>query len=209
MRSKDIFKVFTEWRLDRPVVIASLTILLITSNIQTHAQVTYQLHANPELKVSGTSTIHDWDMISNSASGMAKVVVENGELMNINSLKVVMPVRSLKSGKGAMDTNAYKALKADKFPEIIFELMDVKQIEWQQVRVKGNLSISGTTREAVLEGRYQIADDKILFSGERTIKFSEFNIDPPTAVFGTIRTGDDLTLSFNITFQSTTKITKQ
>ena len=210
MRPKDIFNIIKGWRLDRPVVIASLIILLITANIQTQAQVTYSLNANPELKVSGTSTIHDWEMISNSAAGMAKVIFENSELVKINSLKVIMPVRSLKSGKGTMDTNAYKSLRADKFPDIIFELIDVERIGGQQVMAKGNFIISGITREAILEVGYQIEDDKIQFSGERTIKFSEFNIDPPTAVFGTIKTGDDLILSFKLIFSnSTNKITKQ
>lgn len=189
----------------RIILLYVLTVVCIPVS----AQVIYSIEVSPELKVEGTSTIHDWEMISNTASGTARITTQKDKLISIDALEVVMPVRSLKSGKGAMDTNTYKALKSDLYPTIIFELMDVEKIDEKQVLAKGKFTISGTKRDANLVVIYEITDDKIQFSGEHAIKFSEFNLDPPTAIFGTIKTGDDLTLSFNVTFKSTTKITKQ
>lgn len=189
-----------------------ILILLLVSfffNVQVYGQLTYVIDGSLNLKVRGTSTIHDWEMVSNNATGTAKLLVEDSNLISINSLNVTMPIHSLKSGKGGMDTNAYKALKSNEHPFIVFELTGIEKISEHQLNATGTLAISGAKRNAAIEVNYEVTNEKIQFSGAHAIKFSEFNIDPPTAVFGTIRTGDDLTLSFNISFQSTTKITKQ
>jgi len=209
MKYKNISGAVRSTKVPSHTVKAALLLLLIAFQFQTFAQATYSLDVDPELKVSGTSTIHDWEMTANSASGMAKITIENDRLINISFLEITMLARSLKSGKGAMDTNAYKALKADRHPSIFFELIEVEKIANKQVTAKGKLTLSGASRVVILDVNYEINSDQLWFSGKHNIKFSEFNIDPPTAVFGTIKTGDDLTLSFNVIFKSTTKITKQ
>lgn len=60
--------------------------------------------------VSGTSTMHDWTMTSTSGT-FSGTVAGNA----INNIQYNLGAKTLKSGKGAMDSNAYKAMKADKF----------------------------------------------------------------------------------------------
>lgn len=209
MKRKTIFMAADNAKFYSQTVKAVLLLLLVSFRIQTFGQAAYSLDVDPKLKVSGTSTIHDWEMTSNKASGVAHIVVDNSTLKDISFLEVKVPARSLKSGKGAMDSNACKALNTNQYPEITFELVETQRIIGQKVVVKGKLTVSGVSRVAVLNVDYKISGDDIHFSGEHAIKFSEFNIDPPTAVFGTIKTGDDLKLSFHVTFKSTTKISKQ
>ena len=191
-------------------ILKTIILLVIFTAVNTvaNSQTVYSLGPGPELKVSGTSTLHDWEMISTDATGEVRLTIANSKLITISSLTVILPARSLKSGKGQMDTNAYKALKADKFRSILFELTEVEKIADNIIEVTGKLTIAGTTRPINLKVRYGVGNHEIQFSGEYPTKFSEFNIDPPTAVFGTIKTGNDLKLSFNVTFKSTTKITK-
>lgn len=182
---------------------------LVPVGNQVKSQQVYSLEQGPQLKVEGISTIHDWEMLSSRATGVARVSFNDDESFNITSLYVALPVKSLKSGKSQMDANAYKALKADKFSEIRFELTEVLMITSSTVKATGKLTIAGTSRTISVEVKYALKDETIQFSGTKSIKFSEFNIDPPTAILGAIRTGDDLELSFNVIFKSTTKITKQ
>jgi polyisoprenoid-binding protein YceI len=165
------------------------------------AQNTYKLDSSPEFVVAGTSSIHDWTMESKEGSGKAVLILEDGALKKINSLVVEMPVKSLKSGKGQMDKNAYEALKENKHPIILFELTNVKEITKQHIIANGKLSIAGTTRPVTLKVDYKVTDNTIQFTGKQEITFTEYEMSPPTAVFGTIKTGDKLELSFQASFE--------
>ena len=178
------------------------------TSMQLNAQTTFALASASEFNVSGTSTIHDWKMTSATASGEATITVIGNKLTGIETLKVSMVVRTLKSGKGQMDNNAYKALKADKYPVITLELIEVLTISYNKIKASGKLTIAGTTKLVTVETEYNLSGNSITISGLVPITFTQFNIEPPTAVFGTIKTGDDLQLSFNLTFRPTNKITK-
>lgn len=167
-----------------------------------HAQQTFTLHDNSELKVTGTSTLHDWDMVSNSGqSGKATMKLEGGKITDLKSLQLTMPVSTLKSGRSGMDKNAYEALKSKDNPNVQFQLTEVLSITDDTIKAKGNLTVAGTTRNVPMVVNYKVNGNAVQFTGKQDIKFTQFDISPPTAVFNTIKTGDDLTLSFNSTFK--------
>jgi polyisoprenoid-binding protein YceI len=181
-------------------IFSSVFVLLLIYN-EGNAQRTYTLSSNPDLKVAGTSTIHDWHMTSSKATGKAEMTQGADGASAITSLSITMPVESLKSGKGQMDTNAYKALKTDKYPDIRFELTEVASINGSIIKAKGKLTISGSSKTFSLDVTQKLVGNTIEFSGTLPIKFSEFNVEPPTAIFGTIKTGDALQLSFTVIFK--------
>lgn len=162
----------------------------------------YRLSSNPELKISGTSTLHDWDMISNTAQGDAVIITnEFNKLEKIERLKITMPAESLKSGKTQMDNNAYKALKTKEYRNISFELKDIQNINGSRFKAIGTFDIAGESRQLVIDTEYKILGNEIQFTGKTSFKLSDFKIDPPTAMLGTIKTGDDVTLHFNTRFK--------
>ncbi|WP_425636619.1 YceI family protein [Algoriphagus yeomjeoni] len=165
------------------------------------AQQSYQLTGAQEFIVAGTSTIHDWEMIAKvGSSGSAKMSIENGKLSKLTSLAIELPVRSLKSGKSAMDKNAYEALVIQKYPAIKFEMTECLAISGNIVKAKGKLTIAGTSRIIPLEVTYSTNGNVIKFKGSHPVLFSEFNLEAPTAVFGTIKTGNELKLAFEASF---------
>ncbi|MFC3416302.1 YceI family protein [Algoriphagus hitonicola] len=181
--------------------ITTLVFAILLSAGASFAQQSYSLSGPVEMKVSGTSTIHDWDMVAeNGVSGQGQMTLENGKLSKINSLSITMNVESLKSGKSAMDKNAYAALNADKHPKITFQLTEVISISAAEVKAKGKMTIAGNSQTVTLTATYQISGNQIKFNGKHDITFSQFSLEAPTAVFGTIKTGDELTLSFQTTF---------
>lgn len=175
---------------------------LIVFSAQVYGQVSYVLTPGQQFKVEGTSTLHDWEMVSAKAEGNANITLEGSKIASISSLIVNLPVTSLKNGKSAMEKNAYEALWAEKYPQIQWELAEVEAITDQLVKTKLKLSIAGTTRTVDLDVSYKLSEEGVLFSGSQKIKFSDFHIAPPTAMFGAIKTGDDLILSFETTFKS-------
>ena len=58
--------------------------------------------------------------------------------------------------------------------------------------------IGGTKREFKTKVKISYTNGKIMLSGEKDFKLTDFNIEPPTAVFGTIKTGDEVVIHYNI-----------
>ncbi|MDO6439254.1 YceI family protein [Cyclobacterium sp. 1_MG-2023] len=173
-------------------------ILFTFQGIRVYAQQTYAVSPSPEMKVSGTSTLHDWDMISKEASGKAKIRLSAGKVTAIQSVQISMKVASLKSGKSQMDKNAYNALKEEGHPEITFTMLEAHQDGGNDWKVSGRLQIAGETRTVPFMVQIKPEGEGISLHGSADVKLTDFKVDPPTAVFGTIKTGDEMTISVNM-----------
>lgn len=156
-----------------------------------------------KLEVLGTSTLHDWEEVAQEMTGDAVIGLDNDQL-DIESLKFKVPVKSLKSDHSGMDKNTYEALKSNKHPNIYYELTDVKsaQKNGQEYLLKtsGNLTIAGVTKNIEMTVSSTPVGNTISFSGKTTFKMTDFNVDPPTALLGTVKTGDEITIQFNVKY---------
>ncbi|HKL89588.1 MAG TPA: YceI family protein [Allomuricauda sp.] len=156
-----------------------------------------------EVTVTGTSTLHDWEEVAEQKSG--SITLDNtGELPKITSLKFVVEAESLKSGKGAMDKNTYKALETKDHKQIVFEFKSMKSISpitatsnKYKVVATGNLTIAGSTNSIELPFNLNINGGKVLLEGKKALKMTDYNIDPPKALLGTITTGDEIEVHYN------------
>lgn len=168
------------------------------------AQSDYALK-NTSIIVTGTSTLHDWEMKTTSAKGQGSFVVENVRLVSVKDLTLSIPAETLKSGKDAMDKNAYKALNTSKHKTITFQLIKVNSIEKQGsdfvINAEGKLQIAGVTKTITISALCAIdKNGSISCKGEKSIKMSAFDVEPPSFMFGSVKTGDDIDVSFDVSF---------
>ena len=183
-----------------------LTILFSSSfAVQSVTAQTYSLNNNTSfLEVHGTSSLHDWHVDAEEQSG--KIVITNTESLEIKSLSFSVKAESLKSGKSSMDNNTYKALNTDDYKTIDFKLNSVKQVEKIKensfkVSVLGNMTISGVTKTITLELTIKLDGTKVLIEGEKSILMTDYGIDPPKALLGTIKTGNKINIIFKSVFE--------
>jgi polyisoprenoid-binding protein YceI len=167
------------------------------------AQVKYQVGPKPELKVSGTSTLHDWEMVSTQATGEGTLVLEGGNLKEVQDLTIQMPAESIKSGKGAMDKNTYAALNTKKHKLVKFSLSDITKTGDNVWKAKGKFTIAGVTKDASFDVKSSQVGSGYNFQGKHAFKLTDYQIDPPTALLGTVKTGDEVAIHFNVTLQPT------
>lgn len=170
-------------------------------------QFKYHTKDDLNLVISGTSTLHDWEMKGSKGEVNGTFTFSAvGQIIALNSLSFSTPSESIKSEHSAMDKNAYKALKSDKNPVITYTLVSatVSPVNATDFAVKciGKLTIAGVTRDADLVVTCKLnADKSISVSGSKKISMKEFNMEPPTFMMGTIKTGNDVVLKLNLTIR--------
>lgn len=186
------------------LVFGSILLMIVTAQISI-AQ-TYNLNSTAsKLKVEGTSNVHDWELDAKEQQGKLVAELADGQLVKISQLEFTVKAESLKSGKSGMDKNTYKALNTDKHKQITYKMNKVNNIDCVttgscKVTTTGTLTIAGNSKPIDITFDAKVDGNKITFTGSKALKMSEYKVDPPTAMFGTITTGDQVTIKFTSTF---------
>jgi polyisoprenoid-binding protein YceI len=122
------------------------------------------------------------------------------------SLTVEIPVRSLNNGNRVMDNKTHDAFDPSKNPTIHFTMTEMNslQVEDDQlvVTVTGNLSMGGETKKVTLKATgKEVSPGVYTFQGTQPIKMSDFGMKAPTAMMGTLKVKDDVTVNYRVTFE--------
>lgn len=186
--------------------IVILALLIFSSSLYTlKAQESKVVLAESKLTVFGTSNVHDWEIEAKAMSGKSSTKIEDGDLKGIKSLDFAVEAEQLISGRKGMDANTFKALKSKTYKTINFKLVNVTKITKTSennytVETKGDLTISGVTKRINQTFEVKVSGRKTIFSGKTKIDMTHYNIKPPKALMGTIKTGAIVTVDFKVTY---------
>lgn len=169
----------------------------------------YMLDPSSSLVVKGTSTIHDWEVNAEQMDvsiRLAAAQPEGNALKNpVESFSLTVPVESLESGKGKMNRKMHDALKKDDYPQITFELKSAEltgantSAKSFTLRSAGTLTIAGNAKEVTFSVKAtRVDENSFRFEGSYSLNMKEYEVDPPSAMLGTIRTGEEVEIAFNI-----------
>ena len=142
--------------------------------------------AKSSIEVHGTSTLHDWKMVSQT---LKVDFVKEGD--KITKLDVGVIIDTLKSGDDGLDEKAYEALKISKFNLITFTLKSVNN----DGTITGIFKVTDKEKETTLTPDVITTEN---VAGSFKVKMTEFDIEPPSVMFGTIRSGDEITIKYDI-----------
>jgi polyisoprenoid-binding protein YceI len=165
------------------------------------AQTRYTLVDNT-FTVNGTSTLHDWTMESKKGAGVATFTVEDNQITDVKSTQIRVPSESLKSNKSSMDKVAYDALQTKDHKVISFVLKKATLKEKGIYNVTGDLTIAGTTKSVTFPVKGKVSNDDIFFDGDVNLKMTDFNLTPPVALMGTVKTGDQIKILIKLQFRT-------
>lgn len=190
-------------RLFNGTLIMALAIILISAN--TPADNKYTLAKGYTVTITGTSNLHDWDETVKTVTGNGTIDWNTDGSFNLNALRIIMDVKSIKSSGGStMDNNTYKALKSDAHPNIVFALKTpLKSVQSSASSITAiiNLSIAGVTKAIEMTVTSTSDDQKsITFEGSKNIKMTDYGVEPPKALMGMLKTGDEITIHFKAIF---------
>ena len=175
------------------------------------AQEVAKVPVSPDSKlwIDGTSNLHEWSCkatelnatVELDASAAARVSVAPPKALK--SVEVKVPVRSLKCNHGGMDGNVYKALKADDAPEISYIMASFQASPSDGndfvVHATGTLTIAGKENKLDMDVKAtRLPDGTVKATGTVPIKMTDYGIKPPTALFGRLKTGDEVKVNFEL-----------
>ncbi|RYY17286.1 MAG: YceI family protein [Chitinophagaceae bacterium] len=158
--------------------------------------------------IEGTSNVHDWDIKSDKGICTSVFDLSKAGLLNgISELSFTIPAESLKSDHKGMDKNTYKALNTGKYASILFKAgsIEVKPSGKSKyaLTTKGKLTIAGVSNDVVLTATGTVnADQTVSYSGSYQLKMTDYKVDPPKAVLGTIKTGDKVVVKYDLVLKS-------
>ncbi len=154
------------------------------------------------MRILGTSNLHDWATEVTELEGTAHFETQDDGTFEILSAELTIPVLSIHSEKGKkMDKLTYDALNTEQYSTISFSLTsaDVETAGGTKTAtLTGNLTVSGSAQIVTFEA---ISQDNVTWTGTVPIAMTDFGIDPPTALLGALKTGDDIQIEFNLVFE--------
>jgi polyisoprenoid-binding protein YceI len=165
------------------------------------------------LALKGTSTLHDYECKTSSIQGTIEM---DPGLDSFTNVEIYIPVKSIHSESSSMDENMYESLKADENPDIRFSLLkadsmgDTKTTRTDSTfKLYGKLTVAGKEKTIDLEVVVQKKGNKIIgVHGSKKLLMTDFGIKPPTFMLGVLRTGNEVTIEFDLQLKDTSFTTQ-
>lgn len=187
--------------------IISIIILTVSGMIPDafSQSVEYTSTGDSYVTVKGTSSLHDWELHSETLMSEAVFTTgDEGDLESLESVVFILETTTLESERSRLQRMAHEELDAENHPEITFRSNGDGTVEANgeeyQVTAIGDLSISGVTRQVSVEATCIAGDEELVCAGTKDLNMTDFDVDPPTLMLGTIRTHDEVTVEFRMVY---------
>lgn len=184
-----------------------LSLLFLVSYSISQAQTAYVIAPEEGVKVSvkGSSTLHEWEAIASVISEVPpRLTTDLNSADGFENFGFKVGVEGLDGGRGAsMNKKIRTALAATDHPNIIYVSESValeSSDEGQILKTSGVVEIAGKKMDVEVDAFVEILDKKLIIKGSKALKMSDFDIEPPSAMFGQIKTRDDITVHFEFNY---------
>jgi len=168
------------------------------------------------LWLTGTSTLHDyeakasqlevtfacdparWPAERTGADAIEALIRAQG----VSTIDVIVAVTGLKSHKEGLDKNMYKALLAEKHPEIRFHVASYEvgaaDSAGLPIAARGTLTVAGVERQITITAHALREGEAIRLRAEVPLLMTDYGIKPPKMMMGAIKTGDRVVVHFDL-----------
>lgn len=195
----------------RSLTFLSFAILIISMGYpaQSYAQ-TYTISESSTMTILGTANVRDWDAEVTSISGevtlrpVDELDWSQAEASWFEQVEISIPVSEIDSDSRRMNRSMHEYLREDDYPEITYSLSEAHQFvisdnPGYQLKLSGIVQAAGESLEIEHDVEIQeLENGGFRVSGSQDLNMTDFGIDPPTAVLGTVRARDEMTIEFEL-----------
>lgn len=180
-------------------------ILLLALYTIASAQSPVLIQKESQITISGTSNLHDWHEVAKDFTIMIGLSADEAVTPVIDRVSLSCRSASIVSDNSIMTNKTHEALGVDRHPEITFSSakqasLIVRDGEFSSI-INGELTINGVRKQVAVPVQGSLTGNKLSVRGSKTIKMSDFDVKAPVALMGTLKTGDDVTVSFDLKFE--------
>lgn len=158
------------------------------------------------IKVQGNSTMHKWTSTVSKSVFTGNIEVKDNEVTAISSAVLKVNVKDIKSDKDSdqMDSRTHKALNADKFPVITYELGKAKSVTKKGndfvAVVDGKLTVAGVAKNTTMTVTLTpLANGDLKIKGSDRVLFTNHGLKPPSFVAGALKVDNEVDVIFDLT----------
>lgn len=176
---------------------------LLFVSAQAQAQAVYVSQPASKVWIEGTSNKSDWT--ANATEFTVSVTMDaDGATPGVEGAELSVASARLVSGRSTiMDRLMHDALKVDEHPNITFVLTGATPGAASgntfALQTKGRLTLAGTTKEVDLAVQGEkLANGQMRFTGQYPLNMKDYGITPPSAMFGALRTAENVTVNFDL-----------
>ena len=185
----------------------TVAVIVSTATVGIFSQQEVKLLAKGStVTIKGTSSLHDWEEKVEKFDVQLVMRLGNTEITGIDQVNFVCQAASISSEYSIMTSKTHNALLVEKHPEIIFNMVSVEKLTSVNGKfsgiINGDLKLTGITKRVRVAFTGLIENDKIIISGAKDLNLNDYRIKPPTAMLGTLKTGEIITISFTLQFQA-------
>jgi polyisoprenoid-binding protein YceI len=170
-----------------------------------------------EIVASPASTIQlDGDSTARKYTATAKSVAVKGKATSNTArahgaagklpwipqeIELTLPAADLSSGERTLDKHMHENLKAEQYPVIRMRLSHFDFSGGDSAsgaKATGELTVAGVTKPIELEPAILVDGQKVNIKGKKRLLMSDFGITPPVLMMGTLKTKNEIDISFDV-----------
>ncbi len=168
------------------------------------------LRLKPESRLwfEGTSTVRDWSCkapqidATIDAEAAAPAAVLDGRKA-VKTVDLVFPVATLDCENRTMNNHMRTALNAERHQTIRFTLGEYTLAKGSTTTgsLQGQLTINGQTKPIMVPVQFANAAGALRVTGRYPLPMTQWGVQPPRLMMGTLKVGDTVTVNFDLLLQ--------
>lgn len=183
-----------------------LTFVLFASSIMMVQAQVLKMAGSSKIWIDGTSTLHDWKCTCKGVTATFSIpesvfAAKPGEDVDLKTT-INVPVKQIFNEKEDLMENLQEALDAEKFATIKYTATDASVVSSDAtkatVKTTGKVSIHGVEKVISFNVNITKSATGMEVKGVANINMKDHGVDPPTMMLGTIKTGKDVKIGFDL-----------
>jgi len=163
-----------------------------------------------QLMIHGEANIHHFSCHLRNAFDSTPFKLRGvleGKRIYLKVGRINFPVAKLDCGADAINKDMFDLLKAKEYPEITLDFLDFSAPEWKKTEknltstahAKINIILAGTSIPYFVHlDLIKINDGRILLTGQKKLKMTDFKIKPKTYLFGLVKIKELIEVDFEL-----------
>jgi polyisoprenoid-binding protein YceI len=188
--------------------ISSMILLLTSFQVAVSQQWELDSSTPPDINVTGTSSLTDWTVTCAEVQDVPNMLTfDHTNPGQIQEFSFKVPVEGMDGGRGSsMNDKILEAFKATEHPFIQYQqttpatVVSTGENGVYAITSSGSLTMAGTSKSVTISCTGTLSGENLVIRGNHNLRMSDFEMTPPSAMFGQIKTNDDVVISYEFQY---------